>query len=68
MISAPCIVADHPIARPSERIPTMCADCYRKIPKVTRDLYESKRLKAPRMIEIGRERVQSCKTFRGGRR
>lgn len=67
-MSRPCIVADHPNVRPSERIPTMCADCYRAIPKVTRDLYESGKLKAQRMVAIGRERVQSCKKIGGGKR
>lgn len=58
-----CVAGEHPIERAS-RVPGLCATCYDRLPKVTRDLYERGGLQVRRVGELARTRNASFKVVR----
>ena len=58
-----CAAREHPIERESPA-KGICADCFNRLPKVTRDLYTTGQLSIRRVGELARSRNTSYKELR----
>jgi hypothetical protein len=61
-----CAAGEHEIERPS-KVPNICARCFDRLPKVTRDLYAKGDLSIRRVGELARLRGTSYNDLRPNR-